>query len=130
MPAAELVYRLLELAFALLVLFVRLEVVRVVEKLGVLGKSGLIFHPFAQVIAGAAIAPGGARAFTICPFRIALGHLSKLPLRGRLRGPGPNVDIIVLRPPTGGSGAGALSPGTVSMQKASETVPRAPGLRR
>ncbi len=42
--------------------------------------------------------------------------------------PGPNVDIIVLRPSPVGAVRAALSPGTVSTQKASETVPRAPGL--
>ena len=87
-PPTELVDRLYELAFSLLVLFVFLEVVRVVKKLGVLGESCLILYPFAHVVAGAAIATRNACAFTVCPFRVVLGHSPKVPLRRGLRGPG------------------------------------------
>ena len=85
-PAAELVYRLYELALTLTFLLVFLEVLGVVEKLGVLGESPLVLNPIAQVVARAAVAPRGARAFTICPIRVALGHLPKVPPGRRLRG--------------------------------------------
>ena len=111
MPAAELVDRLYELAFALFVFFVLLEVVRVMEKLGVLGESCLILYPFAHVVAGAAIAPRGACTFTVCPFRVALGHLPKVPLRRGLGGPGRTSTSSCLDAVTGATSAGGLGAG-------------------